>query len=105
MDTTGERLTRVEESTKQAHKRINVLESEVKDLRNLTLAVRDISSKISNMDEKIDGINIKLDKQEQRVALIERKPVKRLDGAIDTIIKVVIGAVVSYLLLKMGLGG
>lgn len=105
MDTTGERLTRVEESTKQAHKRINVLESEVKDLRNLTLAVRDISSKISNMDEKIDGINIKLDKQEQRVTLIERKPVKRLDGAIDTIIKVVIGAVVSYLLLKMGLGG
>lgn len=103
--TNEKRLTEAEQSTKSAHHRIDELETEVKDLRTLTLAVHDIASNVKHMDEKIDGIDDKLDKQEERVAIIENKPAKRLDGVIDTAIKVLIGAIISYFITKIKIGG
>ena len=91
-------------STKSAHKRLDTLEGEIKDIRRLTVAVEKIADKTENIEEKVDGLSVKLDVQDKRVTDIECKPAKRWDGAVDTIIKVIIGGIISFFLFKLGIG-
>jgi len=92
-------------STKSAHHRIDGLEEEIKDIRRLTVAVEKIADKTDNIENKVDKVDKKMDSQDDRIKQIEMKPVKRWNDTVDTIIKLVIGGIIAYLLTRIGLKG
>ena len=77
MDT--ERLVRVEESAKQAHKRIDNIENKVENIYELTASVKEIATEMKAMREDVNKID-------SRVLAIEEKPAKRRDSIVGTII-------------------
>ena len=51
-----------------AHKRIDALEREVKDLRTLTLAIAKVDSKVDNIKEDVEEIKQEVEKVKARPA-------------------------------------
>ena len=97
-----ERLTRAEESAKQAHKRIDALEhknemtdAKLENIYELTTSVKEIALEMKAMREDVNKIDT-------RVNAIEEKPSKRYDGIVTNIISCIVTALVTYFLVKMG---
>lgn len=74
-----ERLTRVEESTKSAHKRIDEHDREINKLSDFYVA-------LTKVDSKVDGVVKDMSEVKDDLKVIKDKPAKRLDGIITTII-------------------
>lgn len=91
----NERLTRVEESAKQAHKRIDTLEKDIAENRELTIAVKELAVEVKYMREDMTQID-------ERVKSIEEKPNKRYEAITATIITCIVTGIVTYFLVKMG---
>ena len=77
-------------------KRIDKLEEEQKELRNLTKAVSRMVVEQKNMRE--DLVEMKGD-----VKQIKEKPAKRWEGAVDKVCTLIIAAVVAWMLGQIGL--
>lgn len=92
----NERLVRVEESSKQAHKRIDNLEKKIDNITDLTISVKEIASETKAMRED-------LNKMDDRVKYMEEKPAKNWDKAVGIVITGIVTAVLGYFLGKFGL--
>lgn len=98
----NERLVRVEESVKQAHKRLDTLshslentDNKIENIYELTISVKEIATEMKAMREDVAKID-------NRVHTIEEKPTKRYDSIISTIIGCIVTGIVTYFLVKMG---
>jgi len=91
-----ERLQSIEDRSKSNTKRLNSLEEKVEDIHSLTLSVREMATEMKNMRADVNKID-------QRVLAIEDKPGKRLDQIIGYILSALIGGLIGYALLKLGL--
>ena len=76
--------------------RIEDLENEQKELRNLTNAVALMAAEQKNM--RTDLSEMKTD-----IKAIKEKPGKKWDNAVDKICTLIIAAVVAFMLAKIGL--
>lgn len=85
------RITRVEESTKSAHKRIDSMEIVQKEIRDLAMSVNDLAGSVRNMCEDVCDINA-------RVKLMEEKPSKRWDQLVGYVLAAVCSGLIGYLL-------
>lgn len=99
----NERLVRVEESSKQAHKRIDTLEHNIENTENkieniyeLTISVKEIATEMKAMREDMAKID-------NRVHAIEDKPSKRYDTIVGQVISLIISAIVGFFLAKFGM--
>ena len=81
---------------KSNKRRIDSLEAEQKELRNLTSAVSQMVSEQKNMREDLSEMKGDL-KQ------IKEKPAKRWDAVADKVIMLVTAAVVAWMLGQIGL--
>jgi len=98
---TKEEMTMLVETTdrsKSNTKRLDNLEPKVDDIHELTISVKELAMQIKAMREDINKID-------NRVLAIESKPIKRWDSVVNTIITVIVSAIVGYALAKVGLGG
>ena len=89
MDENENRLTKVEESAKSAHHRIDSLEGGQKELRDLALAVNTLALSVKSICEDMADVN-------NRVKCIEAKPGEKWDKLSWLIVVIVVTAVVSY---------
>lgn len=80
-----EKIAHLEEKAKSNTKRIDEVEQEVKENRELTIAVKEIATEIKYLREEQSNMN-------DRLKIIEEKPVKNWNKIITTIIGTVIGA-------------
>ena len=80
-----EKIAHLEEKAKSNTKRIDEVEQEVKENRELTMAVKEIATEIKYLREEQSNMN-------DRLKIIEEKPVKNWNKIITTIIGTVIGA-------------
>lgn len=92
------RLTEVESRSKSNTKRLDDVEKRQDKLDDLVVSVRLLADREKNVEDDV-GI-IKSDVQE-----LKEKPGKRWEGVIDKIIFAAVGAVVTFLLMKLGIGG
>lgn len=76
--------------------RIDDLEKEQKELRNLTNAVSQMVTEQKNMRED-------LSEMKDDIKELKEKPAKKWDNTADKIWSVIIGAVVAFMLAKIGL--
>lgn len=85
MDNHVEELIEFKERCKSNSKRIDELEIEVKENRELTVAVKEIATEMKHLREEQTNMN-------ERLKVIEEKPSKNWDKVISTIIGTVVGA-------------
>ena len=64
-----EKVAHLEEREKSNTKRINEIETEVKENRELTIAVKEIATEIKHIREEQNKMN-------ERLKIIEEKPIK-----------------------------
>ena len=91
MDAHVEELIEFKERCKSNSKRIDELEQEVKEKRELTIAVKEIATEMKHLREEQTSIN-------ERLKVIEDKPSKNWDKVLTTIIGAVVGAIIGLIL-------
>lgn len=81
------------EKIEVANHRIEDIESEVKENRELTIAVKEIATEMKHLREEQAVMREEQSKMNARLQTIEEKPAKNWDKVITTIIGTVIGAI------------
>jgi uncharacterized protein YcfJ len=90
------RLVEVDQRSKSNTKRLDTVESRVEDIHNLTLSISQIATEVKAMREE-------LNKVDKRLVTLEEKPSKRMDLIWGYIVSAIIGGLIGYILLKLGL--
>ena len=90
------RLTETESRSKSNTLRINDMEKRQDNLEDLVSTVKVLADREARVEDDVS--EIKNDVKEMK-----DKPRKRWDGIVDKIIFTVVGAVVSYIMIKIGL--
>ena len=89
-----ERLVSVEEARKSNTKRIDELELEMKDNRELTIAVKEIATEMKHLREEQTDMN-------KRLKDIEDKPAQKWDKVTMTIIATVVGGIIGAVISQI----
>ena len=96
-----ERLVQVEDRAKSNTKRLDEVEAEVKENRELTIAVKEIATEMKHLREEQSNMN-------DRLKVIEEKPLKEYESTKHDIKKQVIsfimGIILCFIAIKLGLG-
>lgn len=92
------RLTETESRSKSNTKRLDKVEKWQADFSDLISTVKVLSDREARVEKDVGEIK-------DAVQEMKDKPGKRWDGVIDKIIFTVVGAIVTYMLLKLGIGG
>lgn len=91
-----ERLVETEQRSKSNTKRLDDHDKKIDDIHNLTVAVREIATEMKAMREDVNKID-------KRVLAIEDKPSKRMDLIWGYIVSAIIGGLIGFVLLRLGL--
>ena len=89
-----QRITRLEESTKSAHHRIDDLTELTKEIKSLALGLNTVSSDIRRVKERQDTLINKVEE-------IELRPAKRWDQVTMAAIIAVVTAIAGFLIGKL----
>lgn len=90
------KLQEVEDRSKSNKRRIENLEKDMKDYRELVTTMATISQKQESMESDVKEIK-------GDIKAIRDKPAKRWEAVVDKVIMVVLGALVTFLLAKAGI--
>lgn len=91
-----EKLVETEQRSKSNTKRIDNLEEKVDDIHELTISVKELALETKAMREDINKID-------NRVLAIEAKPAKKWDMVWGYIVSAIIGGIVGYFFVKLGM--
>lgn len=90
------RLKAIEDDNEVIYQRLNKQSALVQDIQQLSSSVAVLANNMKSMlDEQ--------QRQNKRLEELEKKPVKRWDAVIDKIVMTVIGALIAFVLLQVGL--
>ena len=96
-----EKVAHIEERAKSNTKRLDEVEQEVKENRELTVAVKEIATEMKHLREEQSSMN-------ERLKIIEEKPLKEYESTKHDIKKQVItfilGIILCFIAMKLGLG-
>lgn len=92
------RLTETEQRSKSNTKRLDTVEKWQADFSDLISTVKVLANREERVEKDVGEIK-------EAVQEIKAKPGKRWDGVVDKFIFAIVGAVVTYLLLELGIGG
>lgn len=104
-----QRLTAVEESAKQAHKRIDDLKELNKSVKKLAISMAEMNVQLSTVRENTERIeqqvkdnaeslDIETGKMDERLKLLEGKSGKRWELVVTEIIKLLIAGGIGYVI-------
>lgn len=90
------RLKAIEDDNEVINQRLNKQSALVQDIQQLSSSVAVLANNMKSMlDEQ--------QRQNKRLEELEKKPVKRWDAVIDKIVMTVLGALIAFVLLQVGL--
>lgn len=92
------RLTEVESRSKSNMKRLDDVEKRQDDLEVMATSLKVLTDREERLENDVG--EIKSDVKE-----IKDKPGKRWEGIVDKIIFAIVGGIVTYLLMRLGIGG
>lgn len=85
-----------EDCSKSNTKRLDKLEPKVEDIHELTSSVKVLATEMKNMRED----QVKMD---ARIQILEEKPNKKMDQIWSNIVSVIIGGVIGFIFIKLGM--
>lgn len=97
------RFTDTENRAKSNTRRIEKLELQTEAVQKLATSVERMVLEQGHQTEAIERIEKNVEKLDGKVEVLEHKPAKRWESVIDKVIMTIIGALVGYLLVKVGL--
>ena len=90
------RMKAIEDENEVIYQRLNKQSALVQDIQQLSSSVAVLANNMKSMlDEQ--------QRQNKRLEELEKKPVKRWDAVIDKIVMTVLGALIAFVLLQVGL--
>lgn len=90
------RMKAIEDDNEVIYQRLNKQSALVQDIQELSSSVAVLANNMKSMlDEQ--------QRQNKRLEELEKKPVKRWDAVIDKIVMTVLGALIAFVLLQVGL--
>ena len=92
------RLTEVESRSKSNMRRIDDIEKRQDNLDDLVSTVKVLADREKRVEDDVKDIK-------NSVNEIKAKPGKRWEGIVDKIIFTAVGALVTYLCVRLGIGG
>lgn len=84
------RIEKLELQTEALEKLATSVELLVAEQKHQTAAMMDIKSDVAKLDQKVETL--------------EQKPGKRWESVVEKVILTIVGAVIGYVLVKLGLG-
>lgn len=97
------KLTEAEHRAKSNTRRIEKLELQTEAIQSLATSVEVMVKEQSHQTEAIDRIEKNVEKLDEKVEVLEHKPAKRWESVVDKIIMTLVGAVLGYILVQIGL--
>lgn len=85
-------------------RRIEKLELQTEAIQSLATSVEVMVKEQCHQTEAIDRIEKNVEKLDAKVEVLEHKPAKRWESIIDKVVMTIVGAVIGYILVKVGLG-
>lgn len=96
------RLTQVEQRSKSNEHRLEKLEKEQEAIHSMASSLQVMAAEQKHQTEAIQSVKTDVGRLEGKVDVLESKPGKRWDGLVDKLIWGVAGAVLAFLLAKIG---
>lgn len=84
-------LIETNQSVKSAHHRIDKMETDIGEIRELTIAIKEIAMETKATREDVNDMN-------SRLKAVEEKPAKNWDKATSTIIGTIVGAIAGAIM-------
>lgn len=97
------RLTEVEQRSKSNMHRLDELAKEHEVLHTLAANMQVMASEQKHQTKAIESVKTDVGRLEGKVDVLESKPGKRWEGLVDKLLWGVAGAVLAFLLAKIGL--
>ena len=97
------RLTEVEERSKSNTHRIDNLEKSTEAINRLATSMEVMASEQKHQTTAMAKIETDVAKLDSKVETIEQKPAKRWEAVVEKIILIVLTAVITWILSKIGL--
>lgn len=97
------RLTEVEQRSKSNMHRLDKLEKDHDVLHSMAASLEVMANEQKHQTQTITDVKTDVGRLEGKVDVLESKPAKRWDGIVDKIIWAVVGAVIVFLLGRVGL--
>ena len=82
---------------------IEVITARLNKQAILVQDIQELSKSVALLANNMDGMLKEQKRQNERLHSLEEKPRKRIDNVFDTIIKVIVTAVLGVILMKIGL--
>ena len=83
--------------------KLPVMEARLNKQATMVNEIQKISLNVASLSQNMQGMLQEIKTQNERINTLEQKPVKRFEGVLDTIIKLVVTAAVTVILIKIGL--
>ena len=83
--------------------KLPVMEARLNKQATMVNEIPKISLNVASLSQNMQGMLQEIKAQNERINTLEQKPVKRFEGVLDTIIKLVVTAAVTVILIKIGL--
>lgn len=99
-----ELLREIREEQVRQGEQIKTLFKQQEDQKKLTESVYKLTSSVEKLTTCLDSTDKKVDKLSEDMEGIKEKPAKRWDSAVSLVITIVITALVTYALTRIGLG-
>lgn len=97
------KLVEVEHRAVSNTRRVEKLELQTEAIQKLATSVEVMVKEQSHQTEAIDRIEKNVEKLDNKVEVLEHKPAKRWEGIVEKVILLVVAALVTYVLTKIGL--
>lgn len=97
------RLTETEHRAKSNTRRVEKLEYQTEAIQSLATSVEVMVKEQSHQTETIERIEKNVEKLDGKVEVLEHKPAKRWESVVDKVIMALVGGIVGYFLVKVGL--
>ncbi len=97
------KVAEVEHRSKSNTRRVEKLELQTEAIQSLATSVEVMVKEQSHQTEAIERIEKNVEKLDGKVEVLEHKPAKRWESVVDKVIMTIVGAIVGYLLVKLGL--
>lgn len=82
---------------------IGSLQVVLKNQSDMLKDIQSLSKSVAVLANNMDGLLKEQQRQNQRLSVLEEKPHKKFDMIFDTIIKLIVSAAITIVLVKIGL--
>lgn len=99
-----EKLLSTEHRAESNTRRIEKLELQTEAIQSLAISVEIMVKEQSHQTEAIERIEKNVAKLDGKVEILEQKPTKRWETIVEKGIQAIVGGIIAYVLVKIGLG-